>query len=533
MSWTPGGASSPSRSGGQIGTGIIQYADGTTAEKQIYLKTIHLLDPFMYLNGEYEDELVNPMELPEVGAIDNSRRRKLLDSNNKAYVDVTASSILSRLRENGLIQHAVHIYGAVCGVQDSYLYDITEEYDTLRNKTWFWGSAGISGEHIRVVPTEGEDPLDKDVLEYVMSPPAEVLAEIDREDAEEDEVAGFTGDDDICELEAPDISEVPLDMEVEDVMDSLVFEEADDAATDATDATDDTLLYKIFLECADMPVMLLFEEAADGVMDNLLKEDMEREDSLAKDETRAGIRAFEAFQEEKEARWSAWIMQVVCGLVQMQGLLGLCHNDLHTYNITWTHTDAEHLLYVASDGRSWKVPTYGKLFQIIDFGRATFSVGAREFISDDFFEENEAHGQYNYGACYDEGQEVIKPNPSFDLCRLSVSMVADLYNDTPTVRGGKKKRKAIFREGSWVKYYTTSALYNMMWKWLVDVNGMNVFINKDGSDKYPGFDLYVHIARYIKGAIPIEQLKDDTFWRYHHTSSVLPEGKYIEVALYV
>ena len=47
------------------------------------------------------------------------------------------------------------------------------------------------------------------------------------------------------------------------------------------------------------------------------------------------------------------------------------HNDLHTNNVMYTETDEEYIYYVYKS-KYYKVPTFGKIFKIIDFGRAIY-----------------------------------------------------------------------------------------------------------------------------------------------------------------
>jgi hypothetical protein len=49
-----------------------------------------------------------------------------------------------------------------------------------------------------------------------------------------------------------------------------------------------------------------------------------------------------------------------------------------------------------TSGQLYKVPTFGKLFHIIDFGRAIFKINGTWFISDDFRAGNDAEGQYAF-----------------------------------------------------------------------------------------------------------------------------------------
>ena len=206
---------------------------------------------------------------------------------------------------------------------------------------------------------------------------------------------------------------------------------------------------------------------------------------------------------EWEARWSAWLFQVIVALCQIQSLWAMTHNDLHSNNVLWTPTDKEFLYYKTNDGRKWKVPTYGKLFRIIDFGRAIYTHNNVLCISDDYWPDNEAGTQYNFGPLYDPKEPRAYPNPSFDLSRLSVSIIEALFTDIPADReGGATLSSEIDR----VQKETVSDLFNVLWRWLIDDDGRNILWDADNSERYPGFELYRVIAQKVKGAVPREQL---------------------------
>lgn len=224
---------------------------------------------------------------------------------------------------------------------------------------------------------------------------------------------------------------------------------------------------------------------------------------------------------EWEACWSAWIFQVIAALCQIQSLWAMTHNDLHSNNILWTPTDKEFLYYKTRDGRQWRVPTYGKLFRIIDFGRAIYTHNGTLCISDDYWPENDAGSQYNFGPLYNPSEPRAYPNPSFDLCRLAVSILEALYLEIPADKEGGQ---IISSETDRVQHETTSDLFNTMWSWVIDDDGRNVLWDADQSERYPGFDLYTVIAQKVKGAVPRDQLDKKPFVNYVFSEAV-PAGE--------
>lgn len=74
--------------------------------------------------------------------------------------------------------------------------------------------------------------------------------------------------------------------------------------------------------------------------------------------------------------------QVVFGLAAAQGAYGIVHNDFHNDNIAYENVPDDVMLYYRTEPadpgqavRYYAVPTFGKVYKMIDFGRATFRLG--------------------------------------------------------------------------------------------------------------------------------------------------------------
>jgi hypothetical protein len=189
----------------------------------------------------------------------------------------------------------------------------------------------------------------------------------------------------------------------------------------------------------------------------------------------------------------------------------------------WVTTAEEYLHYRVHKGKSsWimRVPTYGRIMKIIDFGRASFTLPEPGgfFISDAFYPGNDAGEQYNCEPFYDaeEGPRV-EPNPSFDLCRLAVSLLESLYPERPDAA---HPVKVMSREGTKLYTQTVSNVYNVLWEWLQDDSGKNVLRKPDGEERYPDFDLYKALAAEVHHAVPCLQFERPMFAGYKYTGVV-------------
>lgn len=174
------------------------------------------------------------------------------------------------------------------------------------------------------------------------------------------------------------------------------------------------------------------------------------------------------------------------------------HNDLHTNNIMYSNTNIEHLYY-KYNGVTYKVPTYGRIYKLIDFGRAIYKYDSKQFCSDSFAANGDAYSQYNCEPFFNEDKPRLEPNQSFDLCRLACSMydfyLRDSDSDNDTIK-------------------LTAELDELIRLWCTDDNGQNVVYKKNGQERYPGFKLYKMIARTVHNHTPVAQLELPIFKQY-------------------
>ena len=461
-------------------------------ETSVFRKVVHLLEPMRVLENKYTPPKTTglPWHTQSTYAYIN----KIQSPHNQAYVDTTAAYLVSRLREENISPHFSLHYGSLTMISNTYLYNITDDYQSYKKEKWFW--SGITKHNIPIIVTDtsGNKITDIDVLSEYQSPENNIV------EVEELIVEAVTVNSDM------ELVEYDIPMSSDDKNTS------DDSSSEDSDTSDDSSSsnIRIFLEFKNMPIMMSFFEKQSGSMENLL---------FDSDEVGAQIGS-----KNWEERWTAWIFQIIVALTQMQEIYDMTHNDLHTNNVLWSKTDKEYIYYKTEDNQVYKVPTYGKIFRIIDFGRAIYNIGGKTIISDDYDIGNDAAGQYNFGPIYDPDYEEITPNYSFDLCRLSISCIESLFPQFP--KKAKGKARVMSKEEGRTMYETNSSLFNLLWSWLVMDNNENVYLNKDNTEKYPSFDLYVNIAENVHDAVPSEQISKSIFnkfkWNKNINSIVYP-----------
>ena len=147
----------------------------------------------------------------------------------------------------------------------------------------------------------------------------------------------------------------------------------------------------------------------------------------------------------------------------------------------------EPFLYYQYDQHIYKVPTYGRIYKIIDFGRAIYKYQGKIFCSDSFAQDGDASTQYNCEPFFNPKKPRLDPNMSFDLCRLGCS----IYDFVIDEDGGSN---------------LVDDLQRTIFRWCQDDNGKNVLYKKNGDERYPNFKLYKMIARTVHKHTPEAQL---------------------------
>ena len=466
-----------------------------TDTDEVFVKVVHLLNPEDWIQGNYS--FTKNVCMPGLSAGWENVVDKLQCEENQAYVDTVSVSLLSQLREQGLSPHFVKFYGALVATADKYCYNISDDFQSYKATKWFWKNMSESFK-LRIFSAEKERFLNEDEITPFLLKPEDIELLKDNDESEE-ELDNLSNVMENIDLQS--IHSTGLDIDETASIRSLLRVSPSNQTTGSADDEEEDDEDDIYAEFKNMPVMLIFMEKLKGVMDDLLED--------------------ESFTEEM---WTAWILQVIFALTQAQAFVELYHNDLHGNNILFSPTDDEFLFYRSKDGQVWRLPTFGKIFCLIDFGRAILRSDGQQIISDDFFEENDAAGQYNFGPIRDPKEGAILPNPSFDLVRLAVSIFESMFEEKPAEKTGPMVA-VLSKEGGTIVKETVSPLFNLLWSWMVDVKGRNILRNENGGERFPGFDLYKHIASSCKGAVPKEQIRKPIFEKFKY-SGAMPEVVY-------
>ena len=251
-------------------------------------------------------------------------------------------------------------------------------------------------------------------------------------------------------------------------------ESGDESGSDESYNSDDE---KVIAKIKNFPVQAILLEKCVSTLDNIMMND-------------------ELTSEE----WVSILFQVIMTLLIYQHMFEFTHNDLHTNNVMFIETTEEFIYYLYND-QYYKVPTYGRIFKIIDFGRAIYKFRGELMCSDSFNFKGDAATQYNFGPYFNPNKPVVEPNYSFDLCRFACALFDYFIHDIRKIE----------------KVCKSDPVVNLIVKWTVDDKGRNVLYKSSGEERYPDFKLYNMIARSVHNHIPSTQIHDSLFNQYKIT----------------
>jgi hypothetical protein len=325
-----------------------------------------------------------------------------------------------------------------------------------------------------------------------------------RDDRSDDSLVSFTDDEEETKkvaipklrLDLIDKTEEPIiekrldeeesvweSIESESVLESIesesVLESIESESIHSESIHSDSETYKkeeetmIFIK--DFPVQAICLEKCHGTLDELFDKGM-----------------------MNESMSMSYIFQVIMILMTYQKVFGMTHNDLHTNNIMFIETEVEYLYYKCF-GKRFRVPTYGRIMKIIDFGRSIYSYDGHLFTSDSFSPEGDAYSQYNVEPYYNPRKPRIKPSFSFDLCRLGTSIYDFIFDHDEDKDSNPE---------------TFDSFQRIILEWCLDDEGRNVLYKKSGEERYPEFKLYNMIARTVSKHTPENQLRHFTEYEY-------------------
>jgi hypothetical protein len=528
------------------------FEDVNGIKKTCFKKYITLVDYVKYLIGKYK-----PEDMEKLPSIQNNNETKfetyINSQHNYAYVDGYFYFLTSKLLENGFV-HGLDYYDNYICISKNCELNIADDFDYLSDSNFFIENnnklfkfkdeqfrdmykqnvpVNISNEEVELVVDDLDNDLDDNLVKNIL---VNNFLNIDTEELEsedqEDEVDEEDQEDEESEADEEDQEDEDLEDEEDEntLIKNVETEELEDENTLIKNVENDEIIEETYnndndscpgsdhstVDLSDGEELLndierLSNDTEEWETD---EDDEDDENEFLNNELTLVVNkiptqviaieccdtTFDSILEKNEIRieeLESAMFQVIVMLYMYQKVFKFTHNDLHTNNIMCISTKEEFLYYKIL-GKHYKLPTYGRIYKIIDFGRSIYTVNNVLLCSDSFSENGTANTQYNFEPFYNSNKPVIEPNYSFDLCRLACSMVDFIVDDMRDID----------------TYRNSVPVYDLIISWLYDDNGVNVLYKRNGEERYPDFKLYKMIARIVHNHTPEKQFDHACFKKY-------------------
>jgi hypothetical protein len=505
--------------------------------RQVFIKMAPLLDPFKYLVGKYNYNDTNLFNLP---SFDKSIKvhPKISEPNNSSFIDGFFSFLTSKVLYEHQFIHGLDYYGSFLAIKNNYKINVIDDLEYLIQSDFFNKQKGIlfnvedyshlvSNDQIKKLEplnisgslksNLSVKSIDENIFENIFDNNEQHSLSLDDIKSVGIDLIDITNSNyfDVSNLHKSEglksgsscssrTSHTQEDNELEQLED-IEYESNDENKTEIftnvknvssekiqeliqeTNEQYDDDYYgdydsetstieeeTIFLTIPKFPVQVICMENCENTFDNLIINDKMSDDE-----------------------WFSALMQIIMILITYQKLFSFTHNDLHTNNIMYVSTNKKFIYYTFKK-KKYKVPTFGKIYKIIDFGRAIYKFNGKIFCSDSFQTGGDAATQYNTEPYFNDKKPRLEPNFSFDLCRLACSIFDYVVDDFDMVKNIDE----------------CSSLVKLIVEWCIDDNGVNILYKNNGDERYPDFKLYKMIARCVHNHTPQSQLEREEFKKY-------------------
>jgi len=501
-----------------------------TEKKRVFFKMAPLLDPFKYFIGKYNINDPELFSLPKYNSVQGDTHPKLLDCNNASYVDGLFVFLSSMMLHRSKFVHGLDYYGSFLSIKNNFSIDIIEDVEYLDRSDFFnqYKNKLFHVEDYQFLLESNDATIKKPLLiidKHHSNKSTLSIQSINEELYEDLFTSNHESNDSNTIVTLQDMKEMSLEIPDITVNDGLnhktttiktnstcssrtshtsndekpnanssksksnsnngddEWEDEDEDEDEEEDQEDDsdenTCLEEEKVEAiiSKFPIEVICMECCDETFDTLLAN----------------------HDDFPEAEWFSALMQIIMILLTYQKVFSFTHNDLHTNNVMYNKTNKKYLYYCYKK-KYYKVPTFGRIFKIIDFGRSIYKCNDKLFCSDSFQPGADAATQYNTEPYFDEKKPRLEPNYSFDLCRLACSLFDYVIEDIEDV--------------SPQNIASCSPIVKLVNDWCLDDNGINIMYKNNGAERYPDFKLYKMIARLVHKHTPQAQLERKEFAKY-------------------
>jgi hypothetical protein len=499
-------------------------------DKDLFFKLAPLLDPYKFLIGKYNILDTRYLTLPKIDSNENISYSKFLDLNNSAYVDGLFLFLSSNLIHEHNFVHGVEYYGSFLAIKNNFNINVFDDIDYLNGSEFFNKNKNLlftvdDYEHLfnlqegklkpitiqhdlssksKISIKSFDENIYEDIFEDNISldnlkefsidlvdiTNTNILDINDKDDKDDKEKNVTLKSNSTCSSRSSHTSVDEMDCDDENCSDLEEDDEAELVEEGSEESDEEYEEEVINVTIPKFPIQVICMENCEKTFDEL-------------------ILANELNSEE----WHSAFMQIIMILITYQKSFSFTHNDLHTNNVMYVETNKKYLYYCYKK-KYYKVPTFGRIFKIIDFGRSIYKFNGNIFCSDSFNIGGDASTQYNTEPYFNEKKPRLEPNFSFDLCRLACSIydyVIDESDDTKDLSNLKDPIKRLIVE------------------WCLDDKGINMLYKNNGDDRYPDFKLYKMISRCVHNHTPTAQLERPEFKKFSNFKGDVSNEQVIDI----
>ena len=484
--------------------GIIVDDSNNNINKKIFFKYSPLIDPTKYMIGKYntKDSSYNILNLPNfLNKEDKTINNKVFDPNNSAYSDGFFSYLSSLLLNYYGFLNGIDYYGSFLAIKNDFLVEIDEDLEYLDDSDYFHENVNKRFKIIETQYTKNIFSNTKKNKQKINIINEEINIETEELDLNIENIENI---ENINEITLEELSNKMMKIENNETnetnekykkhkktndLDSVNSScssrysntessneensvQEDNSEENSSTSSESSCEEEIFATIDKFPVQTIALECCEDTLDNYIINN-----------------------KIKDPEYESIVLQILFMLITYQKVFDFTHNDLHTNNIVYNKTDKK-FLYYKFNNVHYKVPTFGKIYKIIDFGRAIYRFKGQLICSDSYAPEGDAATQYNCEPYFNENKARLDPNYSFDLCRLGCSLFDYFIQDIDDI---KKLR---------------SPIKKLMIEWVFDDKNKNILYKNDGEERYPDFKLYKMIARTVHNHTPQKVLKKEVFEKY-------------------
>jgi hypothetical protein len=517
-------------------------------DKNVFFKMAPLLDPFKYLIGKYNTSDSTLLNLPDIISEENICHPKILDLNNSAYVDGLFVFLNSFLLHQHNFYHSVDYYGSFLAIKNNFILNVFDDIDYLNNSDYFNKNKNVlftidDYEHLFQFKNE-VTKLKPIVIQHNSTAKSNISINSFNNDIfenifEENNVTKL--DDNDTELIDMELVDITITNNItKETLGELTNESQNNVTLNSSSTCSSRTSYTIEGEVDDDVEEEVEDESENcencencenkESLDENSDEDNNWEDESSDEEERIDVsipkfpvqvicmeyceNTFDDLilsNELTNDEWYSAFMQIIMTLITYQKAFSFTHNDLHSNNVMYNTTDKKYIYYCYKK-QYYKVPTFGRIFKIIDFGRSIYKFNGKLFCSDSFQTGNDAATQYNTEPYFNDKKPRLEPNFSFDLCRLACSIYDYVIEDMEDIKNLE----------------SCDPIKRLVFEWCLDDKGINMLYKNNGVDRYPDFKLYKMIARCVHKHTPQSQLDRPEFKSFSNFKGEVP-GDVIDI----